>query len=89
MNNHRTQAYASLHDLAGAIIRLAVKSNDPELLFLGRSLSTLLRAAKSEHERDELSGLIDGFAVRRLMRAAGASDQEILVMEHSQTACAN
>ena len=89
MNNHRTQAYASLHDLAGAIIRLAVKSNDPELLFLGRSLSTLLRAAGHEHERDELSGLIDAFAVRRLMRAAGASDQEILIMEHSQSACAN
>lgn len=89
MNNHRTQAYASLHDLAASIVRLAVKSNDPELLFLGQSLSTLLRAAKHEPERAELTDLINAFAVRRLMRAAGVSDQEILVMEHSQSACAN
>jgi hypothetical protein len=89
MNNHRTEAYASLNDLAGAIIKLGAKTNDPELLFLGHSLSTLLRAAPNEPEREELKSLINGFAVRRLMRAAGASAQDIIIMEHSLTACAN
>lgn len=89
MNNHRIEARASLNELSGALIRLGVKTNDPELLFLGRSLSTLLRAAADDAEREQLSGLILTHSVRRLMKAAGASDKDILVMEHCQTACAN
>lgn len=89
MNNHRTEAYASLAELSAAIVRLAVKTGDPELLFLGQSLSTLLRSAKHEHERTELSSIMNGFAVRRLMRAAGVSDVEILAMEAMSTAGSN
>ena len=37
MNNHRTEARASLRELSAAIIRLGVKTEDPELLFLGQA----------------------------------------------------
>lgn len=89
MNNHRIEARASLNELSGALIRLGVKTNDPELLFLGQSLSTLLRAAADDAEREVLKEMLSAHAVRRLMKAAGASDKDILVMEHCQTACAN
>ena len=81
MNHHRTEARASLNELSAAIVRLAVKCDDPELLFLGTALSTILRAAADENEREELDGLIRGYAVRRLMKAAGASDLDLLVMD--------
>jgi hypothetical protein len=89
MNNHRTDARESLNALTTALIRLGVKTNDDELLFLGHSLSTILRAAADETERKELKDMLSTHAVRRLMKAAGASTKDILIMEHCQTACAN
>lgn len=89
MNNHRADAHASLNELSGAIIRLGVKTNDPELLFLGQGLATLLRAAPNEAERAAIGDMLTSHAVRRLMRAAGASEKEILVMEYCQNSIAN
>lgn len=89
MNNHRTEARASLRELSAAIIRLGVKTEDPELLFLGQSLATVLRASADPTEREALNRLISGHVVRRLMRAAGSDETEILVMEHFQNSVPN
>ena len=89
MNNHRTEARASLKELSAAIIRLGAKTGDPELLFLGHSLATVLRASADPTEREALNRLIQGHVVRRLMRAAGSTETEILVMEHFQNSVPN
>lgn len=89
MNNNRIEARASLNDLSAALIRMGVKAGDDEMLFLGHSLATILRGSADETERKELKDMLGAHAVRRLMKAAGASTKDILVMEHCQTACAN
>lgn len=87
--DNRTEARASLRELSAAIIRLGARTGDPELLFLGHSLATCLRASADPTERDALNRLISGHVLRRLMKAAGAGDTEILAMEWTQTASAN
>lgn len=89
MNNHRTEARASLRDLSAAIIRLGAKTADEELIFLGQSLATVLRASEDPAEREALDRLISGHVLRRLMRSAGAAESEILVMEHLQNSNPN
>ena len=89
MNEHREKALASLNDLTTALIQLGVKTGNDQLMFLGHSLSTILRASADPAEREELKSALTSHAVRRLMKAAGASATDILVMEHCQTACAN
>ena len=81
MNNSQNETYTSLHDLAASLIKMGVKTGNSELLFLGTSFTTMLRAATDQAERAELSGLLMKHTVTRLKRSAGLSSSEILISD--------
>jgi len=81
MNNSQNETFTSLHDLAASLIKMGVKTGNSELLFLGTSFTTLLRAATDPAERAELSELLTKHTMTRLKRAAGLSPSEILITD--------
>ena len=89
MHNDSQRAITSLHDLAASIIRAGAKTGDPELIFLGTSISHLLRICSNPIEREAMSKSLTDSAVKRLMRAAGAREEEIVLMDWAANSCAN
>jgi len=81
MNKSQNETYTSLHDLAASLIKMGVKTGNPELLFLGTAFTTALRAATDPAERAELSDTLTKHTMTRLMRAAGLSTSEILISD--------
>jgi hypothetical protein len=80
-NNTKAEVRAHIEELAAELIRVGLKHDDHEYLFLGNMIMTGLGAARDEQRRGELSSVLMRWTVRQLRRANGESDDQIAISE--------